>query len=297
MPKHISLNECLWVYGEDIYRGTPNARPEIDALQPRGAKVFGLKIGAGADDLAQLRRFIRQSDAHLILTRLHPKELMAIKPILMDRKNFSVCCDDFCIIPHWFLCEAEYVVFRCYNGMAIRLGKPWTMDSPPLLFNPFISISKYSFAAAALRVPALAVSPFVNLANRFRRKMESTDPARYLYYPHSVVAKDLPIKTDGQYKYDFANNGSVCGLWIMRDPFVPFHHTLHQSLLRPDAVERMIQSFEGDPFTFYHNQGKMRFVGGLCGKNPASAVMSSTPAVCRTTSVPNTSNLPAWALR
>ncbi len=126
MPRHISLNECLWVYGEAIYRGTPNARPEIDALKPRGARTFMLKIGAGADDLDQLRRAIWQTDAHVILTRLHPKELTAIKPILKGRKNFSVFCDDFCIIPHWFIREAEYVVFRCYNGMAIRLGKPWT---------------------------------------------------------------------------------------------------------------------------------------------------------------------------
>ena len=124
MPKQrVSLNECLWVYGEAIYRGTPNARPEIDALQPRGAKIFMLKIGAGADELERLRRFIWQNDAHLILTRLHPKELMAIKPILKDRKNFSVFCDDSYITPHWFMREAEYVVYRCYNGMAVRMGK------------------------------------------------------------------------------------------------------------------------------------------------------------------------------
>ena len=256
MPRHISLNECLWVYGEAIYRGTPNARPEIDALKPRGARTFMLKIGAGADDLDQLRRAIWQTDAHVILTRLHPKELTAIKPILKGRKNFSVFCDDFCIIPHWFIREAEYVVFRCYNGMAIRLGKPWTHDAPPLLFNPFISLSKYSCSAAALRIPALAISPLVNAANHFRRQMESTDPSRYLYYPHSVVAKDLPLKTDGPYKYDFANNGSVCGLWIMRDPFVPFQHSFTNLYCDRTRLKGMIQSFEGNPFTFYHNQGK-----------------------------------------
>ena len=26
-------------------------------------------------------------------------------------------------MPHWFTREAEYVVFRKYNGIAIRLGK------------------------------------------------------------------------------------------------------------------------------------------------------------------------------
>jgi hypothetical protein len=256
MPEHISLNDCIWIYGEAIYRSTPNARPEIDALKPRGAKVFMLKSGAEAVDLGQLRRLIWQSDAHVILTRLHPSELMAIKPMLAGRKNFSVFCDDSCIVPHWFLREAEYVVFRCYNGMAIRLGKRWTNDSPPLLFNPFISISKYSFSAAALRVPALAISPFVNVANRFRQSMENNDPSRYLYYPHSVIAEDLPLKADVQFKYDFANTGAVCGIWIMRDPFVPFEHTFANLYCDRLRLTRMIQSFQGNPFAFYHNQGK-----------------------------------------
>jgi hypothetical protein len=257
MPKHISLNECLWVYGEDIYRSTPNARPEIDALKPRGAKVFMLKIGAGVEDLEQLRRFIWQNDEHLILTRLHPTELTAIKPILKDRKNFSIFCDDSCITPHWFLREAEYVVYRCYNGVAVRLGKArWTNDSPPLLFNPLISPSKYAFTAAALRIPALAVSPIASVANHFRRQMENTDPARYLYFPHAVIAADLPLKTEVQYKYDFANTGGICGIWIIRDPFMPFHQTFTNLYCDRLRLMRMIQSFEGNPFTFYHNQGK-----------------------------------------
>ena len=253
----ISLNECLWVYGEDIYRSTPNARPEIDALKPRGAKVFMLKIGAGADELERLRRFIWQTDAHVILTRLHPKELMTIKPILKDRKNFSIFCDDSCLTQPWFLREAVYVVYRCYNGVAVRLGKArWTNDSPPALFNPFISPSQYAFTAAALRIPVLAVSPIMSVVNHFRRQMEDTDPARYLYFPHAVVAADLPLKTKVQYKYDFANTGSICGIWIIRDPFMPFHQTFANLYCDRLRLTRMIQSFEGDPFTVYHNQGK-----------------------------------------
>jgi hypothetical protein len=260
MPNHISLNECLWVYGEAIYRGTPNARPEIDALQPRGAKVFMLKIGAGADDLEQLRRLIWQSDAHVILTRLHPKELMAIKPILRERKNFSVIYDDWWIVPHWFTREAEYVVFRKYNGIAIRLGKAgWASDSPPLLFNPTNSISPYSLCAAALRLPALAIAPFVNAANHLRRQAENTDPRRYLYFPYAVVPGDLPLKAGPvEYKYDFANTGNICGIWIMRDPFAPFEHSFANLYCDRLRLIRMIESFQGQPFTFYHNQGRYK---------------------------------------
>lgn len=258
MPKRVSLNECLWVYGEDIYRSTPNARPEIDALKPRDAKTFMLKIGARADDLEQLRRFIWQSDAHVILTRLHPKELMAIKPILKERKNFSVFYDDWWIMPHWFTCEADYVVFRKYNGIAIRLGQAvWANFSPPIFFNPKDSISNYSLYAAMLRPPALAIAPLVDAVNHFRRQAEKTDPGRYLYFPYAVVPGDLPLK-DGpvEYKYDFANTGNICGIWIMRDPFAPFEHSFANLYCDRLRLTQMIQSFEGNPFTFYHNQGK-----------------------------------------
>ncbi len=257
MPKRILLNECLWVYGEAIYNGTPNARPEIDVLKPRGAKTYVLKSGASADELEQLRRQLRQTDAHVILTRLHPKELMAIKPIMAERKNFSVACDDWWIVPHWFWCHAEYVILRLYNGIANRIGKtPWTKDSPPLVFNPWDSVSKYSFLAAGLRAPALLASPFVNAVNHFRQQKENLDPNRYLYYPHAVVAKDLPLKRDVELKYDFANTGAVCGIWIMRDPFTPFQHTFANLYCDRLRLKRMIQSFEGQPFSFFHNQGK-----------------------------------------
>jgi hypothetical protein len=258
MPLRVSLNDCIWVYGEAIYKGTPNARPEIDALKPRGAKTFMLKIGAGADELEQLRKLIWQSDAHVILTRLHPKELSAIKPIVEKRKNFSVFYDDWWIMPHWFTREADYVVFRKYNGIALRLGKAsWTNDSPPLLLNPLISLSPYAFAAAALRIPALAVSPFVSVVNHFRQQTENTDPGRYLYFPYAVVPGDLPLKAGPvEFKYDFANTGNICGIWVMRDPFAPFEHSFANLYCDRLRLTRMINSFQREPFTVYHNQGK-----------------------------------------
>lgn len=258
MPKaRIRLNECIWVYGEDIYLGTRNARPEIDALKPRGATVFMLKTHADKDSLEQLRRLVWQSDAHVILTRLHPRELMSIKPILAGRKNFSVFYDDWWIMPHWFSCQAQFVVFRKYNGIAIRLGKArWSKDSPPLLFNPFDSVTKYSFSAGVLRLPALAISPIVNATNRFRRPMEDTDPRRYLYFPYAIIADDLPLHAGIQPQYDFANTGSICGIWIMRDPFAPFEHTFANLYCDRLRLTQMIQSFQGHPFKFYHNQGK-----------------------------------------
>jgi len=229
MPKqHISLNESLWVYGENIYRTTPNARTEIDAVKARGAATFMLKSHTDTDGLEQLRRQVWEKDRHVVLTRLHPCEMSAIKPIFLDRKNFSVVYDDWWIMPYWFTREAEYVVFRKYNGVGIRLGKAiWTKYTPPLFYNPFNPDCRtgYSLAASALRLPMLAISPAVNLANIYRRRTETIKPERYLYFPFAVKEANLPLRSDIQYKYDFTNTWNVCGIFMMRDPFVPFHHT------------------------------------------------------------------------
>jgi hypothetical protein len=265
MPKpHISLNKSLWVYGAKIYQWTRNARPEIDALQPRGAAVFMLKSHTDTDGLEQLRRRLWQNDQHVILTRLHPRELLAIKPLLAERKNFSVIYDDWWIMPHWFTCEAEYVVFRKYNGIAIRLGKASYLDKdfPPLLYNPFNSIIKYSVGlyplfAVAARLPVVAISPAVNAINHFRRQKENIDSSRYLYLPYAVRAEDLPLTAGPvQYKYDFANTGNIGGIWIMRDPFAPFQHTFANFYCDRQRLTRMIETFAGNPFTFYHTYGK-----------------------------------------
>jgi hypothetical protein len=227
-PRAILLKECLWVYGEAIYRSPlANARTEIDAIKQRGLANFGVNCG-NPGDLEQLRQRVWNSDAHVILTRLHPAEMAALKPIFLKRKNFSVIYDDWWIMPHWFTRAADYVVFRKYNGVAIRLGQAnWTNHTPPLFYNPFFPHSRSSYAtqASLLRVPALAVSPLVNLANIYRRQTEETDPRRYLYFPFAVNAANLPLQADVTCKHDFINVWSVCGIFIMRDPFVPFQHT------------------------------------------------------------------------
>jgi hypothetical protein len=265
MPKpHISLNESLWVYGERIYQGTRNARPEIDALRARGMAAFGLKSHTDTDGLEQLRRRLWQSDQHVILTRLHPLEMRALKPLFAERKNFSVIYDDWWIMPHWFTCAAEYVVFRKYNGIAIRLGKAGYLggDRPPWLFNPFnritrLGVGQYSLFAAAARVPVLAAAPAVAALNYLRRQRENVDAQRYLYLPYALRAEDLPLKIGrSEFKYDFANTGGIFGIWIMRDPFAPFQQTFANLYCDRQRLTRMLEGFAGNPFTFYHNYGQ-----------------------------------------
>ena len=279
----VILDQCLWVYGEDIYTTLRNAKTEIDAVKERGAQTFMLRKGANAGDLDSLRHRIWRDDTHVILTRLHPGEMSNLKPIFRNRRNFSVCYDDWWIMPHWFTQNAEHVVFRKYNGVTVRLGKSkWANGSPPLMFNPFDpdSQSKYALTASALRFPILAISPIVNTVNIFRRRGEDTNPRRYLYFPFSVKADDLPLKTNLQYKYDFTNTWSVCGIFMMRDPFAPFHHTFAN--LYADRL-KMTKLLVRSSYSVYHGRHRewnaytdhirqSRFAvatGGLCDKfNP-----------------------------
>jgi hypothetical protein len=182
--------------------------------------------------------------------------MSALKPMLLKRKNFSVIYDDWWIMPYWFTREAEYVIFRKYNGIAIRLGKSgWTTNSPPLLTNPFQrgGFSSYTLAASVLRLPMLAAAPAVNLANIHRRQTENTDPRRYLYFPFAVKAADLPLKAEVQYRYDFINTWNVCGVFLMRDPFAPFEHTFAN--LYADRL-RMTQLLLKTAHSFFHGRNR-----------------------------------------
>ncbi|HZT21597.1 MAG TPA: hypothetical protein VFB55_01680 [Verrucomicrobiae bacterium] len=283
MPEHIQLDQSLWVYGEKIYQETPNARTEIDAVKERGIATFMLKRKPTAEDFEQLRRRIWSQDIHVVLTRLHPWEMTALKPLFRERKNFSVIYDDWWIMPHWFTREAEYVVFRKYNGLTVRLGQSaWTSRAPSWFYNPFHRDyrSKYALNAFLLRLPMLAVSPLVNLANIYRRRTEKVVPERYLYFPFAVRASDLPLPAKVQYQYDFTNTWNICGIFLMRDPFVPFHHTFAN--LYADRF-KMTQLLLKSGYAFYHgwNRDWQTYVkiihqsryavasGGLCDKfNP-----------------------------
>jgi hypothetical protein len=281
--KRISLNDCLWVYGEKISTSLANARTEIGAVRQRGLAQFILKNYQDPAELEQLRKRVWKTDAHVILTRLHPAEMAALKPIFLKRKNFSVMYDDWWIMPHWFTREAEHVIFRKYNGVAVRMGTAaWTHYTPPLMYNPFNPDAKsnYAIAASALRLPMLAISPFVNLANIYRRHTETIAARRFLYFPFAVSAADLPLVSEPKYQHDFTNIWSVCGIFMMRDPFVPFHHTFAN--LYADRL-KMSKLLVTTDHSFYHTRQyvykeyvetvqQSRYTvasGGLCDKfNP-----------------------------
>ena len=250
-PRRIKIDECLWVRGEIIDRQR-NSRSEAASLRGRGAKIFMLKNCQDTDGLQRLNGLLRQSDVHIILSRLLANELAAIQPLLRKRKNFSVVVDDWWSMPQWFLREAEYIIFRNYNGLAVRTGQASLVDGPqpPLLLNPFPQFAKYSAIAALLRPAAPILSPLVDAANAWRRRGESVNPKRYLYFPFPVNIADVPLKEE-KLEFDFSNTGGTTGIWLMRDPFVSFKYTFANLYYDRERLTDFIAKYENQPFKFY----------------------------------------------
>ena len=246
----LSLDTALWVCGESIARINPFARAEIAALRARGAEIFMLKSRHDREILEQLRRLVWRGDRHIILVWLYPLELAALHPILRERKNFSAVLDDWWIIPHWFIREAEYKIFRKYNGIAVRLGQgEFVSERPPWLSKPE-PISAYGVGGAVFRLPALAVSPLVDFYQRRQRRREVIQPDKLLYFPFPIVEGSVPLAEEKP-AYDFATTGSTYGTWLMRDAFAPFKHTFANLYHDRQQLANGIGRFADAPFKIY----------------------------------------------
>ena len=247
---HLSLNASLWVCGETIVQWNSLARADIAALRARGADVFMLKNRHDKEGIEQLRRRLWSCDTHVVLMWLQPDEIAVIHPILRRRKNFSVVLDDWWIIPHWFIRNAEYKIFRKYNGLAVRLGHAeFVSETPPLLVRPE-PLCRYSIAATLLRLPALAVSPLVDLGKWFQRRGEVVQPEKLFYFPFPVIPDAVPFKPE-KIEYDFTLTSSTCGVWLMRDAYAPFKHTFANLYCDRQRLMDGIVKLEDKSFKLY----------------------------------------------
>jgi hypothetical protein len=249
---HFSISQSLWIRGDEICQTQRNAISETQALRERGAQVFLLKGTGDQDGLAKLKQILWRTDVHVVLSWLHPKELNVLRPLLEQRRNFSILTDDWHIHPPWLMREAEYLLFRKYNGLAVRLGDApfMTGGEPPLLLDPRPDFTQYPITCAALRPFVLAATPIVEAWQKKQQRERPIDPARLLYFPFAIDPNNVPVGTVPT-RYDFANTGGVLGIWIMRDPYAPFRYSFanlyHDRRLLTAAIARL----ENNPFTFY----------------------------------------------
>ncbi len=188
------------------------------ALLERGIKMLTFDGPGDVEGLEKIRKTVRQSDAHVIMDGLIPADLRKLRPFFEDRKNFSMALVDWWTNPYWFTQNADYLIFRNYNGIVARRGiaRFMTGRRPPLFAMPDKRV-KYNLICSALRLPALLAAPFLDCWKNLQRKKESFGPERLLYFPFTVAEEHVPL-LNRPVKYDFANLSATGGYWTMRDP-------------------------------------------------------------------------------
>lgn len=274
MPK-INLAECLWVQSPSLSEQAL-FRPISRALKERNCRTFSLRLKTEPDSLQKLKDILFKTDVHVILHGLWPFELRALKPLLKERKNFSVFLVDWWQCPFWFTRHAEYVIFNLYGGIAARTkGARFCEDwRPPLLSLPESRVP-YELACAALRPAAVPAQPFLEWHKKYLREHDDIRPDRLIYFPIPVNADDLPFR-DEPPAYDFCNTGASCGFWIIRDPYASARYNFVNLYADRKRLFDLIVELEGKPYTIFDRR---RFKERLPWETYCSSVRRSRFAV------------------
>jgi hypothetical protein len=258
MRPRLKAVDCLWVRSPNSEH--PIFMPVTRALEARGAETFSLRMKSDAQSLPRLQELLRKTDKHVVLHGLLPHELRSLKPILADRRNFSVALIDWWTSPWWYTQHADYLLFNLYNGIALRMGEGVFGErrKTPLLSPPEARIP-FHLAAAALRPFALIAFPFREVLQRRRVALDQRDPASLLYFPISVnTADQLPGRPDVADEYDFSNTGATYGIWHMRDAYAPARYDFANIYVDRERLIDGIKRYENNPYRVFDRRGKAR---------------------------------------
>jgi hypothetical protein len=258
-PKGISVFNSLWVRSRGVDE-QPVWKPLRAAFQERGVEVFMLDLPRDRSGVARLRERVWKSDQHVILHGLMAGELNALRPIFQDRRNFSLVLIDWWTSPYWATQLADYLIFHSYSGIATRLGLAGFVErrTYPLASWPQRRV-RFELACCALRLPALAVWPLLDVFKWLQRRGDRVQPEQMLYFPLPIDAQSLPLKTE-RLEFDFANAGATSGYWLMRDAHASAR--LNFANLYSDR-KRLIDAmlaYENRPFRIYDRRRDDRFM-------------------------------------
>lgn len=217
MKADIRLNECLWICSGIMDRSSI-FRSLRKALAERNIAILTLNGSSDHEGLERIRKAVWATNAHVIMDGLMPHELKRLYPIFKDRRNFSMSLVDWWTSRHWFTRNARYVIYRNYNGIAVRrgLGIFAVGRQPPALAWPE-KMNFFAVASCLLRGPALLAAPVLELWHQRLRQLEKISAERLLYFPFTIAEENVPLKSE-PLKYDFCNVSASGGYWFMRDP-------------------------------------------------------------------------------
>lgn len=214
----VRFNECLWIRS-GIMDQSAIFRSLRKALVERDVKILTLNGPNDSEGLENIRQAVWSSDQHVIMDCMMPHELKRLYPIFKDRRNFSMSLVDWWTSRHWFTRNAHFVIFRNYNGIAVRrgLGLFAAGRQAPLLAFPE-KMNPYAVASCLLRGPGLLAAPFLELWHNRLRQLENIPVERLLYFPFTVLEEHVPVKEEPP-AFDFCNVSAMGGYWFMRDPY------------------------------------------------------------------------------
>ncbi|HSY75177.1 MAG TPA: hypothetical protein VK810_06885 [Dongiaceae bacterium] len=272
----IRLADCLWVRSPSLSEQRL-FNPITRALQQKNCRLFSLRLKTDPESLTKLKQLLWKTDDHVILHGLWPFELRALKPLLQERKNFSVLLVDWWQCPFWFTQNAEYVLFNLYGGIAARtraarFANGW---KPPLFAWPE-RLVQYELACAALRPAALFAQPFLEQREKRLRAEDVIRPERLIYFPIPVSAEDLPFQ-DEKPEHDLCNTGATCGFWVIRDPYASARYNFVNLYSDRKRLSDLILKLEGRPYTVFDSR---RFRQRLPWETYCSSVRQSRFAIC-----------------
>jgi hypothetical protein len=249
----IRLTDCLWVRSPSLSEQIL-FRPITRTLEQKNCRTFSLRLKTDPDSLPKLRRLLWKTDDHVILHGLWPAELRALKPLLKERKNFSVLLVDWWQCPFWFTQNAEYVIFNLYGGIAARTrGARFCNDWKPPLFACPERLVKYEIACSVLRPAALLAQPFLDWHNEKSRAADAIRPERLIYFPIPVSVEDLPFREEKP-EYDFCNTGATCGFWVIRDPYASAKYNFVNLYSDRKRLFDLILKLEGSPYKIFDSR-------------------------------------------
>ena len=213
----LTINQSIWIRS-GLTDQQYFSRSIRDALIERGITVLTLNGPNDADGLEKIRKTVWNSDAHVIMDGMIPSELHKLRPVFETRKNFSMALVDWWTSVYWFTRNADYLMFRNYNGIAVRRGLAGFVEGrKPPLWSPPEEPVPFQLASAALRLPALMAAPVLQLWKRRQLQLENIPRERLLYFPFTIAAERVPLQRETP-EFDFCNVSSTRGYWILRDP-------------------------------------------------------------------------------
>ncbi len=237
----LDVNRSIWLRSgltdqQYIFRSLRSA------LIERGITILTLNGPKDTVGFEKIKQAVWGSDTHVILDGMTPGELNHLRPVFETRRNFSMALVDWWTSVYWFTQNADYLIFRNYNGIAIRRGLGTFVGDrrPPLISLPD-NRAVYQLASAGLRLPALLAAPYLNLRKRRQRQAENISRQQMFYFPFTIAAEHVPLKAESP-EFDFCNVSSTRGYWILRDPhasaWLNFSNLYHDRVRITDLILR-----------------------------------------------------------